>query len=59
MITTKSNKSNKCPETLQIKRKSMVVIKLVIKDDYFSNMTSYNSRNTTALKTSKHAMKEG
>jgi hypothetical protein len=59
MITTKSNKSNKCPETLQIKRKAMAVIKLVFKNDYFSNITSYNSRNITALKTNRHAMKEG
>jgi hypothetical protein len=59
MIITKSNKSNKCPKTLQIKRKSMASIKIVLKDDYFSNMTSYHSRNITAIETKKHAMKEG
>jgi hypothetical protein len=57
MITTKSKKSNKCPETLQIKRKVMAVIKLALKDSYFSNKTSYNNRNIIALKTSNHAMK--
>lgn len=50
MISAKLNKSNKCPETLQFKRKAMSVIKLVIGDDYFSKMTSYDSRNKTVLK---------
>jgi hypothetical protein len=59
MIITKLKKSNECPKTLHIERKDMVVIKLVVKYDNFNNMTSYNNRNITSLRTNRHAMKEG
>jgi hypothetical protein len=57
-MITKSKKSSKCPKTLQIKRKSMAVIKLALKDDHFSNMTRHDRRNITVLKPIKNAMKE-
>jgi len=59
MITTKSNKSSRCPETLQIKIKAMTIIKIVFKDDYFSNLPIYNNKNIIVLETNRNIMKEG
>jgi hypothetical protein len=59
MILTKSKLVKEMPQALQINKKAMAVIKLVFKDDYFNKLPSYNNRNITALKTNRHAMKEG
>jgi hypothetical protein len=59
MILTKSKQVKGMPQTSQINKETVVVVKLVIKIFSYSNMTSYNSRNKSALKTSNHAMKEG
>ena len=50
MILTKSKLVKEMPQTLQINKKTMFVIKLVFKDDYFNDLPSYNNRNKTALK---------
>jgi hypothetical protein len=56
MMFTKPKQVKEMPQTLQIKRKAMIVIKLVFNDDYFSNMSSYNNKINHPLKQVKHAI---
>jgi hypothetical protein len=59
MISSNLKQVKDMPQELKINEKTMVIIKLVFQDDYFSNKTSYNNINITSLKTNRHAMKEG
>jgi hypothetical protein len=59
MILTRSKLVKEMPQALQINKKTMAVIKLVFKDDYFSKLSCYNNRNITTVITNGYAMKEG
>ena len=59
MILTKSKQVKGMPQTPQINKETIAVIKLVIKMFNFNNMTSYKRTNITTLKTSNHVMKGG
>jgi hypothetical protein len=52
----KSKQFKGMPQTLQINRKVMIVIEFVFKDDYFSNLPSYNSKINQPLSVNVYAI---